>query len=361
MLSPNKRICFVAPQIYPDFVGGAEVFNYHLIEELTKTYDVSVISLSEIPDPNITVHKMQRSRSVLQLCQILYQVLKHERKSILMLSFMRTSWIHVVAYPILQLVYGQKYIVVIHGGGRTEWRWKLPYKFYFSRAHEIFGVSQDICETYFQRTGRKILHLPPLLPFEKSNLDKSQLRRHYGIASNSNVFLIVGSLKQLKRPMVVLKALCQIERSILKRYDVKILFAGDGPETSEMQAYIHKNNLQDFVSLLGVVPRDKINQLYALSNNYIISSDFEGTPIALLEAMYNGLTIIGAKSPGIEPLLSISECGILFDNACPAELARAIVHCFTENTQPLQNKAVEFYRDNFRYEFIVDKIQSHLN
>ncbi len=302
----KKKICFIARQMYPDFVGGAEVFNYYLINRLANENEVSYISLSDKTIAGATKYQLKSKRDIYQYLEIFSRILKSKKERIFVVSFMRTKWYYMIMYPLLNIFFNKKYVIVIHGGSMMPWKWKYPFNLFFKKAKTIFGVSQIICEEYYKRTNIKIKYLPPLIPFEISIKEKPFLRKKYSLNEESKVFLIVGSLKELKKPLIVLEALDKIDKTFLRKQKVCVLFAGDGPLKNKMETFIRDKGLLDFVQLLGNIPRERINEYYKLSDYYIISSDFEGTPISMLEAMYNKLCIVGSNAKGINNIIKDS-------------------------------------------------------
>jgi len=267
---------------------------------------------------------------------------------------MKTKWIYILAYPILHLLFGKQYIIIIHGGGMMPWKWKFPFKLFFKRAKAIFGVSKVICTEYQKRTNVVINYFPPLIPFETAVEDKSLLRKINSFNEEDKIFLIVGSLKKIKNPMIVIEALGALDKSFLIKEKVRVLFAGEGPLKEELEKLVYINGLQEFVSLLGNVPRDKINEYYKLSDYYIISSDFEGTPISMLEAMYNKLVIIGSNAVGINNIIKESDGGFLFDNSNPRELKKIIIDVIINDQSEKRNNAYNFFNNNFKYTNLIN-------
>ena len=242
----------------------------------------------------------------------------------------------------------------------TPWKFKAPYHWYFKRAKLVFGVSKVICQEYTNRTGVNVTYLPPLIPFSIASEDKKDLRKEYGFNTDENIFLSVGSLKKLKKPMAVVLAAESLGINFLSKHNIRFVFAGDGPLKIEMKSFIKQHKLSKFVSLLGNVPREKVHEVYKLSDSYIISSDFEGTPISMLEAMANKLLIIGSDVQGINNILSQDGMGFLFDNANVQQLASIIEKVVSENLQSKKDNAQHFYLMHFSHEKILKQIKDVL-
>lgn len=359
-LQLKKKAIFVVPGLYPCAVGGAEVFNQALIKKLALECDVQYISSCNSVITRAKRIDLPFTRSLTQLFYIFLRLIKVECERTIVTSFMKTKWYYIVIYPLLAAVLNKNYIIIIHGGGMSPWKFKLPYRWYFKKARKVFGVSEAICKEYTGRTGVKLEYLPPLIPFSKSISSKEKLRQKHDFNEDENIFLAVGSLKNLKRPFAALYAAKYLGSDFLKKHKLKFIFAGDGPLKKEMQSFIQSNQLSEHISLLGNVPREKIHEFYQLSDNYIISSDFEGTPISMLEAMANRLLVIGSNAPGINNILSQGDMGYLFDNDAPEELAKIIESVVFESTELKKQNALEFYHSNFSFETMLNRIQAVL-
>jgi glycosyltransferase involved in cell wall biosynthesis len=356
----EKKSLFVVPGLYPCAVGGAEVFNEALIRKLALESDIEYISTCDTLIPHANRIHLPKSSAILQLFFIFFRLTKVHRDRTIVTSYMRTKWYYIAIYPLLSFFLKKKYIIIVHGGGLAPWTFKAPYRWYFRKARKVFGVSEIICQEYSARANVKVEYLPPLIPFNKSSVDKVQLRHSYGFSKSEKIFLSVGSLKELKRPFAVICAAEHLGHDFLKKHNVRFVFAGDGPLKNKMRNYIEERGLGGFITLLGSVPREKIHELYKLSDSYIISSDFEGTPISMLEAMANELSIIGSKVSGIDSILSREDMGFLFDNKKPQELADIICHVVKDGADLEKVKARKFYLENFSYERVLDQIRTAL-
>jgi glycosyltransferase involved in cell wall biosynthesis len=356
----NKKICFVVPQLYPDYVGGAEVFNYYFINKLSTENQVSYITLSENNIARANKIKLKSRKSIYQQFEIFLRILRSSKNEVFVVSFMKTKWIYIITYPLLNIFFCRKYIIIIHGGGMMPWSWRWPYNFFFKQAKTIFGVSNAICNEYYKRTGVVINYLPPLIPFKIASKHKLLLRKTYNLNADEKIFLIVGSLKKIKNPLVAIEALGLICNRVLNKEKVRLLIAGEGPLKDQIVKIINKKGLQDFVCLLGNVPREMISEYYKLSDYYIICSDFEGTPISLLEAMYNKLVIIGSNAPGINNIVADSGGGFLFNNSNPIELKEIMIDVIHNDHTLKRNNAYNYFIKNFEYTKLTNEFYSKI-
>ena len=355
----KKRILFITPSIYPQIVGGTEVFNYYLIQKLGEEYDVSYLNVStssnEVELNNTKRITIKNTSQIFQLFQIIFYLIKFRKNyDLIWTSFSRTAWYYIIIYPILNALISKEYIIVIHGGGLMPWKWKFPYKLYFKRARTVIGVSNIICNEYQKRTGIDIVHIPPLIPFQKSSDSKESLRDKYKVDINKKIFLYVGSLKGLKRPDVIVKAISNLDKEYLIKHNVLMIFAGDGVMKDELIQKCQKEGLEDFFLFMGNIPREEGNELYKLSDYYIISSNYEGTPISMLEAMYNKLPIIASNVSGINGVIDENK-GILFNNKNYHDLVYAIKKLLNNNNfaKLISDNSYSYYNERYNYDTLI--------
>lgn len=356
----RKKAVVVAPCLYPCAVGGVEVFNESLIRSLSKDCEVSYITeCTEIID-GADKRLLSKSRPIIQIFIIFLRLIFIGRGFTIVTSFMRTKWYYVIVYPLLNYFFRKRYIIIIHGGGMSKWIFKAPYKWYFKRASRIFGVSSRICKEYHERSGADIEYLPPMVPINVLSDCRTKLREFYQFDEKDVIFLWVGSLKELKNPMDVFHAMEHLGRQYLEARRVKMIFAGDGPLRAELGELVRESGLSDVIHLLGNVPRSDIPYLYRLSDNYIISSDYEGTPISMIEAMANGLIIIGSNVSGINTILGNDDVGLLFEKGNVSELANLIRTVAEAPPLYMKDRVKKLFANNFSYNNTLEKIKDSL-
>ena len=237
------------------------------------------------------------------------------------LTFSRSKWFYWIYYPILKQLFGIKYTIIIHGGGLTKWRFKAPFKWFFRNANHVIGISERIQHEYHARTGVDVKFMPPLIPFQLSDLSKLEARKRFGIDSQVSVILQVGSLKKLKHPETAIHALSELEADKGIAENILLVFAGDGPQRPELEGLVKDLGLNNQVRFLGNVARHEIKDVYKLADYYVIASDFEGTPLSMLEAMANKIPVLASNAPGINTVIEPNHNGLLFTIGNGKELA----------------------------------------
>jgi glycosyltransferase involved in cell wall biosynthesis len=135
----------------------------------------------------------------------------------------------------------------------------------------------------------------------------------------SKWLLYAGRLNHQKNPILLLRAFKRVRDDVC----CSLVIAGDGPLRHEVDVAIAALHLSEDVILLGWV--DNPYPLMSRATAFVLSSDYEGSANALLEAMALGCPVISTDSPGgsREALLD-GQAGILVPPGDEKALAAAI-------------------------------------
>jgi glycosyltransferase involved in cell wall biosynthesis len=351
----NKIITIIVGKLPPAVTGGAEIFIFNLIREISKTRSIVLIGINDPLIEGVRFIKQKQIRPVRLFYpfHLFYLLCRSSRKSsAIYTSFLTGSWLLYIPVTIFSLIFRIPYSFTIHGGGLAEWKFKLPYILFFRKAKNITGVSYPICDEYLKRSGCKIKYLPPLLPFLNTTYQKDQLRSKYNLAPDRKIIIFVGSLKPLKNPLQIMKALNHLGKDFIVRNKLGLLYAGDGILKNDLMKYAEENGLSEFVSFAGIVPNEFVHEIYSLADLYVICSDYEGTPISLLEAMYHSLPVIASNAPGINSILTDNETALLYKTEESRELAAKLRQLLDDpqKANTLGAKAKIHFHDKFDYQ-----------
>lgn len=111
-----------------------------------------------------------------------------------------------------------------------------------------------------------------------------------------------------------------IEALLYLPENVKLLFIGNGSTYNECKKLVDTLNLHARVFFAGI--RDDISQILRISDIGLLSSDYEGMPLSVLEVMAAKIPFVGSNVVGIRDL--VEDNGLLFDNLDPCDLASNI-------------------------------------
>ncbi len=360
------HILFVSHQMYPCVVGGAEIFNYYLARALADNHRVSIITTC--PDPGDGLVKIRRvipgvsftKDALLTIQDILHIYLMKNDIDVIHLSYMAGSWRQWRPYPFFKNRYEIPYTMTIHGGGMHPWIPRKPYETLFRNAAGIIGVSPTIKEEYEKRAGRKVILIPPLLPFATHQDECASLRKDHGLNEGSFVFAHIGSLKKNKGVDLLFEAFLSLGKTFIEKHDLRLIFVGDGPMRWELEDNIARSGLDGRIMMYGAIKRERIPSFFALADTYVISSFVEGNPISLLEAMFNNLPVIGSDAPGIVDKINDGVNGLVFKRGNVTSLAACMKRMALERElrERLGKAARESYDASYDYSAVVRRYEN---
>lgn len=122
--------------------------------------------------------------------------------------------------------------------------------------------------------------------------------------------ITAGRLVEQKRLDRFLRIVMNISRH--SQFPIKAIIVGKGPLQSqlEMQA-AQMNLLPDVVEFRGAI--DDMASVYQEADLFVLTSDWEGTPNVVLEAMSCGLPVVATRAGGIAEIIHHGETGDLVD------------------------------------------------
>jgi glycosyltransferase involved in cell wall biosynthesis len=181
------------------------------------------------------------------------------------------------------------------------WRWLRPWA--YRRATAAVAISAASQPTVSGFHGRAARLIPPAVdePPRELVADRPPAGR-FRLAA-------LGRLAREKRFDWLLKAFAELA-SEFPDWDVEI--AGDGPLRSELDQLILDLGLAGRARLRGRIP--EIWSFLRGASAWALTSEYEGTPVALLEALRVGLPTICVRSDsGIGEVIRAEENGLLVD------------------------------------------------
>lgn len=349
----NKIHFVLRKGVYPYRTGGMEIFNYYLIKNLSEFYDISYSSYNPLNCGSAHFYKLKNLRPslIFEPLQILYFLITHKNTRTVVYSFSLDHWVAWLLYAIIHKITKIDYVAIIHYGKNPITTHKRIYRNFFLSAKKVIAVSKDIKEKYDALYGINCDICYPLVPFNESNESKEKLRSEYNIPQNTSVICMVGSLKGMKNPDTLLQSLLLFNNSELKQFNPYIVYAGDGPQKAELQQFASDHNLLNRVKFLGNVPKERVNEIFELSDIYVIGSDFEGTSVSLLEAMFHKIPIIASDVQGIKDTVTRDKECLMFPVKDQHELKNMICKYLSNDKlrYDLTERAFNKYRKHYNY------------
>jgi glycosyltransferase involved in cell wall biosynthesis len=145
-----------------------------------------------------------------------------------------------------------------------------------------------------------------------------QARAGLGLSPGRRLIVGVGRLDPQKGFDVLVEAAARLDGDP----PPLIVVCGEGPERPELEGRIRLLGAGDRVRLLG--NRRDARAIIAAADAFCMPSRWEGSPLALHEALAARRPIVASATGGIPELLAFGEAGLLVPAEDPAALAAAL-------------------------------------
>ena len=284
--------------------------------------------LEEIP-ADIQVHCLEKKTKldVLRLPFRLARLIRQERPSVVLSFLWYANLINVLSSCVR--LHSVPIIISVHNflsASLTIQKYSEIKRFItrllFSRANEVISVSR--AASYDLASGFNIPKHKVSVIY--NGIDKAHIARRSGERPEQNYFdgeasviVAVGRLSKQKGFDVLIRAFAEVR----KKHMVKLLILGEGAERSRLESIAVELGVSGYVNMPGFVsnPYAYIKR----SSLYVMSSNFEGFPVVLLEVMACGVPIIStACTSGPEEILENGVTGILVNVGNVGELSGSI-------------------------------------
>ena len=160
-------------------------------------------------------------------------------------------------------------------------------------------------------------------PMVPANLDRFLAIDRYTDASCEVVRLLyVGRLatqKNLPLLLAVVKALHEAGCAAFK-----LLIVGEGPMETKLREIVERDGLTSLVEFRGPVSREEIVRVFADSDVFVLTSDYEGYPRVLMEAAASALPTVTTAISGSDESIRDGESGFIVPIRAFAEIAAKI-------------------------------------
>ncbi len=133
------------------------------------------------------------------------------------------------------------------------------------------------------------------------------------------IWLAVGRFEEAKDYPTMIAAFATLARI---RPTSRLLLVGQGSLQHEVEARAKASGVGDRIRFLGV--RRDVPEIMSAVDGYLLSSAWEGMPVAVLEAAAVGLPVVATRVGGVPEVVDDGVTGFLTPSHDPAALAAAM-------------------------------------
>lgn len=158
--------------------------------------------------------------------------------------------------------------------------------------------------------------------------------------------ICVSRLAYLKRIDILIKAMAKLD-------DVELKIIGEGSQRQELEKLVCDLKLDKKVSFLGFINNSEIGKYIRNADIFVLPSISDSFGIVFLEAMANGLPVVGARAGGVGDIIKDGYNGFLVKPLSVDELIIAISRFIDSKdlSFKLGKNGLETVKNNFLWEF----------
>lgn len=225
------------------------------------------------------------------------------------------------------------------------------FSFHFGRVLPV-SISREVAKTvenmYYVKTPI-IYNSTSIKQLSEYKENRLSLRRKLGIKDFDIAFLCAASFKAPKNHKLLIYS---FKEALYRCANLKLLLAGDGTLRKDTEKIVKENNLTKNVQFLGF--RSDITKLLMICDCLILTSDYEGSPMIILEAMAASKPVISTAVGGVPELIENGITGLL----CPPKNIKALSNLILKisNNSNLRKKMGENARKRVEKYFDITQI-----
>lgn len=299
-------------------VGGLEQHTFNLVNELAKLHEVHFIAhpcYADYINKNVQFHAVDLTRSRLNpfLLTQLMNIINRIQADILHCQAGKATELTNYITPCLK---GIKRVNTIHGTKKNK-------ALYYKKSDAVIGVSraliQDIPTDKATVIYNGVSAINLLTLFEREQL-KQQIFQQYPLHADKPLLICIGRLEPVKNIALLIDAMQEI--------DANLWIVGDGSLKSSLEQQVKQLQLNHQVAFLGY--RNDARQLMQCADVVVLSSDREGFPLVMVEALQAEKVMASTNVNGVMEWLPKDY---LADIGNVAQLRQAIHCALSEQSQ----------------------------
>ena len=128
------------------------------------------------------------------------------------------------------------------------------------------------------------------------------------IRDGSAIIALIGRLEIDKR---IDRAIMIIKELVKKQKKIHLLVFGDGSLRNKLQKIVDEFELKKNVTLFGYL--EDMKNYYQFFDVVLFTSDWEGMPLTMWEAMANEVPVIAPDVGGFKEILEKNNCGLIYE------------------------------------------------
>jgi glycosyltransferase involved in cell wall biosynthesis len=310
------KVVHIVPMLSP---GGAERVALHIVSGLNpRRYEPVVVSLMarmecELDDSldaaSVEVRYLGKHLGFdYRMFSRVYRALKECRADIIHTHLQVLRYV----YPAAALLKQRSVLHTVHNLADREIEPGMRWFQRYALRHGVVpvAVADEVAlsleKTYKVAKCRVIPNCIPTDSYARPKTPRNVWRTREGFREDDLLFVCVARFAPQKNHALLLKAFAEGPAADRR---AQLILIGDGVLRQQLETQAKSLGVFDQVRFLGV--RTDIPDALGATDVFVLSSDFEGNPLCVMEAMASGLPIVSTAAGGVPDLFENGNQGLL--------------------------------------------------
>ncbi len=274
--------------------------------------------------------KVNKALRLLDMCGA---TIKHGRKSDYIFIDTFSSLNFYFAFTISQLarLFSIKYIPILHGGNLPSRikRSKRMSNMIFKNSYKNISPSNYLKQA-FEEQGYQVGHIPNVLEIDQYKFKKRELLKPR--------LLWVRAFKHLYNPLLAIEVVNNLKKEFS---EVKLCMIGPVIDDSfeKTQQKVKEYRMTDDVEYTGTLSKEVWIKRSEEFDVFINTTNFDNTPVSVMEAMALGLPVVSTNVGGMPFLIENNVDGMLVEKENAEEMTNAIKKLLETDSTALVDRA----------------------
>ena len=217
-------------------------------------------------------------------------------------------------------------------------------------------VVANFQKEYYKKIGFETTYIPNGVNIPRI-IEPDVIKKDYGLNCKDYI-LYLGRLVPEKRCDWIINAYNSFDKKIKK--DLKFVIAGGSSASDDYVQYLKSLSNDSNIIFTGYVSGVKKQELYSNALLFILPSNLEGLPIAILEAASYKLPILASDILACREVIKNKVNGLLFNNEDFNDFREKLLDILNYPESKLQELGLNAYENvvlNYNWDKIADKTE----
>jgi len=217
--------------------------------------------------------------------------------------------------------------------------------FSINQSDGITAVSENLRDETYRtfKIEKEIQVIHNFVDVKRFNKKPIDAFRKVIAPDGEKILLHASNFRKIKRVTDVVRIFAEVR----KKLPVKLLFVGDGPERPAAEGLCRELGLCDDLRFVG--KQEQIEDILAIADIFLLTSEYESFGLAALEAMASGVPVISTNAGGLPEINIDGKTGFLSDVGDIDEMSMHAITLLSD-----EKKLKEFKTNAARHAMLFD-------